>query len=109
MKALFGSSAMAGAAGAGDDARGEAPNVKGLALDGAIVFTGPAGGCSGARLGAGAGTDPAGFVGVPNVKGGATDGVVAVGFSHSFGSVGAPDVEGVTAESGLAVANADTG
>lgn len=84
--------------------------MKGVAFDGAAGFTvSAAGGCSDARLGVGAGRDSTDFAGAPNVKGGARDGVAAVGFSLSFGNVGAPNVEDVTVETGVGVANADIG
>jgi hypothetical protein len=114
---LFGVSTLAtGVAGvkiaatAGDGAGGE-PNVKGVPFDGAAGFAGSAAGDrSGGTLGGGAGADSPGFAGAPNVKGGARDGVVVVGFSPSFGNVrDAAKVEEAAAESGIGVANADMG
>lgn len=112
MKTLFGASTTGvGVAAAGIGSRDGAPNVKGVPLDGAPGFAGfVAGGCSAGRLGVVAITDATGFAGAPNVKDGARDGVVAVGFSASFGITGGtPRVEEGAAESGVGVGNADTG
>ena len=107
-KTLFGPSTL-GAAGvdiaavAGDGAGGGAMNEKGVPFDGAAGF-------AGGRLGAGAGTDCAGFAGAPNAKGVASDGTVVVGFSASFGTMGgAWKGEEAGAELGVSVANADIG
>lgn len=110
MKTLFGASVVAArAAGAGDGAGAGTPNVKGVPFDGAAGFAGSvAGGCSDGRLRGGARIDSTGFAGGPNVRSGAGDGVAVVGFSASFGNVGAAKVEGAAVESG-GVANMDIG
>lgn len=118
MKTLFGASiVVAGAAGveiatgAGEGAGGGEPNVKEVPFDGTTGFAGSAGGGrSDGRLAEGGETDSTGFAGAPNVKGGAKDGAVVVGFSVTFGNVGrAAKVEEAAAESGVGVANVDIG
>lgn len=104
-KTLFGASVVAaGAAGAGDGGGCGAPRVMEVVFDG-TAFTGSAAdGCSGDRLGVGAGTDSTSFAGTANVKGW-PDGVAAGGFSPSFGT---SSVEDLAAES-EDVANANIG